>query len=521
MLICVLNLGLKSMRAAIFDPEGHRRAIAYRPITTRLGEGRVEQDPEDWWGAALEVLDEVLADRGTAASVGLVTVTASAGCLVTLDRELNALGDAIMISDVRAREESELIQQAAAFDQFRRSGWRVTPDLMLPKIIWLRDHEPARYSAARWFVSPNDYLIARLTGEVLTDRHNASKYLYGADDGRPELNGTPIRYPADLIRELALDLESLPPVAALSNCAIDIRPEIRSRLGLRDDTRVVVTAYDAICAVYGSGASAVGDACDVSGTVTSFRVVTDQAIADASRRLFVSPHLRPGLFLVGGSNNLGGGVIEWAKQLLYTHDPDPYGAMVADVSDAPPGAGGITFLPYLLGERAPIWDAEARGVFFGLGRSHRRSDLARAIFEGVGYSVLDIAERVAELGPVVKRSLASGGLAQLEPMLQIKADMLGVPVLVNNELETTALGAAIMAAVSVGQYASLEEATRACVRYSAEFEPQLERTAMYRDFFAIYRGLYDSLMTLFHDRNALIQRHAEVLRTVPSQTENL
>ena len=143
---CVVNLGLKSMRAAVFDQTGHRLAIAYRPIESRMGEGRVEQDPEDWWRAALETLDEVLADRSLAQEVGRITTTTSAGCLVALDRDGRVVRNAIMISDVRAASRRLASRRTRPSRRLRLPGGRVTPDLMLPKIVWLRDEEPANHA---------------------------------------------------------------------------------------------------------------------------------------------------------------------------------------------------------------------------------------------------------------------------------------------------------------------------------------------------------------------------------------
>jgi sugar (pentulose or hexulose) kinase len=512
MLTCVLNLGLKSMRAVVFDERGTRLAIAYRPIESRMGEGRVEQDPDEWWDAGLSVLDEVLAGTGLAERVGIVTTTASAGCLVLLDGAGKVVRPAIMISDVRAREQARAIQAMPEFAALGLGGAQVTPDLMLPKIAWLREHEPAVHDATRWFASPNDFLVQRLTGCLVTDPANASKYFHGGD---------PEAYPGDLVRALGIDEERLPPVVRGGDGVLALEPRLRDRLGLRPETLVVLSTYDAICAVYGSGVGEVGDACDVSGTVTSFRAVTDRRDPDPSGRLFVTPHVGAGRYLAGGSNNLGGGVIEWAKQVLYPDDPDPYAAMEREASESPPGAAGLTFLPYLLGERAPVWDPLARAVFFGLGRNHGRSDMIRAIFEGVGYSVLDIADRLAGMAVPVQRVWASGGLARVGPISQIKADMLGVPVCLTEELETTALGAALVAGVNAGLHESIEAAIESAVRPAGRFEPVEARTRMYRDFFAVYRELYERLQPLYSTRERLIAEHSEVLRTTLTRTENL
>jgi sugar (pentulose or hexulose) kinase len=510
--VCVINLGLKSMRAAVFDESGVRLAISHHAITTQMGEGRVEQDPEQWWQAGLKALEEVLADRRIAARVEVLTVTASAGCLVPMRRDGTTLGNAIMISDVRAAGQAARIEASAAFQAMPDGRRRVTPDLILPKIVWLLEEDRERFDATGWFATPNDFLLYRLTGELLTDHDNASKYLYdiAARD-----------YPLALLRELGIDRARLPPVVAPGTTSLPIRDDIRQRFGLPTGARAVVATYDAICAVYGAGVANVGDACDVSGTVTSFRAVTDSVPRDESGRLFTAPHLTSGLYLTGGSNNLGGGVIEWAKQLLYVDETDPYSRMAAEATDAPPGAAGITFLPYLLGERAPVWDINARGVFFGLGRNHQRGDLIRAIFEGVGYSVLDIADRLREMDVRIDRVSASGGLARIEPINQIKADMLGVPVATTVEIESTALGAGLIALVCAGRFDSLTEAVTACVQLGRPYEPDPARTEMYNDFFGVYRSLYEQLRGLFVERERLIAQHREVLRTKPTQAENL
>jgi xylulokinase len=424
----------------------------------------------------------------------------------------DAVRPALMISDIRAREQAARIAAHEAYGRLTRASARVTPDLMVPKIAWLRDAEPAADARARWLVSPNDFLVQRLTGEVVTDPATASKFWFDpAGDGS---------YPEPL-RDLGVDVERLPPVVTGQDAMLPVRAELRERYGFPESARVVLSTYDAMCAVYGSGVARVGEACDVSGTVTSFRVVTERSERDPDGRVFISPHLSPGRYLAGGSNNLSGGVIEWARQVLYAGEADPYRALGEEAGATPPGAGGLLFLPYLLGERAPVWDTAARGVFFGLGRSHGRADMARAVIEGLGYAVLDIADRLAGIGVGVDSVAASGGVARIPIVSQVKADMLGVPYVLNEELESTALGAAIVAGVNAGDWASIEDAIGATVRRSAEIDPDPARTAMYRDFFGLYRELYGRLQGLFADREVLLADHAQVLRSELEQRENL
>src|SRR4051794_8025347 len=232
MLTCVLNLGLKSMRAVVFDEHGRRLAIAYRPIESRMGEGRVEQDPDEWWDAGLRVLDEVLVGSGLAKQVGILTTTASAGCLVSLDERGRVVRPAIMISDVRARDHARAIQGMPEFAALGLGGAQVTPDLMLPKIAWLRENEPAADTATRWFASPNDFLVQRLTGCLVTDPANASKYFHGGD---------PEAYPGALVAALGIDAGRLPPVVRGGDGVLPLEATLRARLGLGAGCRVVLS----------------------------------------------------------------------------------------------------------------------------------------------------------------------------------------------------------------------------------------------------------------------------------------
>lgn len=270
--------------------------------------------------------------------------------------------------------------------------------------------------------------------------------------------------------------------------------------------KVIVTTYDAICSFVGSGTSEEGEASDVSGTVTVFRAVSRKEIAGPLTKIQQIPYFEGRMNIIGGSNNLGGGLIEWVKQCYYSNEKLPYEQMEKDASEAALGAGGVIFLPYLLGERAPIWDSEARGVFFGLERMHTRKEMTRAVFESTGFIDLDMLNAIEETGAEVKTIRVSGGLARVGLVSQIKADVTGREIHVLSEFETTATGAAMMAFYGQGVFASLQEASEIFAQVRMIIRPNRSNFLKYQDLYGLYKETYETLKPLFSKRNEIANR---------------
>ena len=218
------------------------------------------------------------------------------------------------------------------------------------------------------------------------------------------------------------------------------------------------------------------------------------------------PYYEGGIHIVGGSNNLGGGLIEWVKQCYYQNEFLPYELMEKDAGEASLGAGGIIFLPYLLGERAPVWDNCARGVFFGLERMHTRKEMTRAVFESAGFIDLDMIGAIEEAGLPVHTIRLSGGLARLNLISQIKADITGRQVWVLSEFETTATGAAMIALYGQGVYKSLQEAVEQFVQVRMIIRPNQRNHEKYRELYQLYKETYHTLKPLFPKRMELTER---------------
>lgn len=495
--ILVLNMGMKSIRSMIFDMEGNKLASSSLPIETSLTGETVTQLPTEWWEKACKVIRETVTEIGCSPIVYL-TVTSSSSCLVCVDQQGEALFPCMMVSDKRAQEESGIIKRAAAFSIVeRQTGLGADSSLMLPKALWIKRHQRQVFDQVYKFLSPNDYLIAKFTGRYVTDYMNAHKWHYNMEEKR---------YPSDLLNEVGISEHMLPEVVAPGSYAGNILEAVSRETGLAQETKVILSAYDAICSFVGSGVSREGEASDVSGTVTVFRAAARQKAALHGNKIQQVPYFEGGFHIVGGSNNLGGGLIEWVKQCYYQNELLPYEQMEKDAGEASLGAGGVIFLPYLLGERAPLWDPNARGVFFGLERMHTRKEMTRAVFESTGFIDLDMIAAIEEAGIKIDSIRISGGLARLPLVSQLKADITGREVQVLSDFETTATGAAMMALYGQGIYGTLQEAAERFAMVRMIIRPDRKNHEKYRELYQLYKETYRTLYPLFPKRRELVER---------------
>lgn len=495
--IIVLNMGMKSIRSIIFDEAGNKLASSALPIVTSLRGETVTQSPTEWWSKACEVIKESLSEAGNV-SIDYLTVTASSSCLVCVDRSGRELLPCMMVSDRRAKKESDFITMTHSFPSVKaRTGLGMDASFLIPKAFWVKNHEKKIYDNVDKFLTPNDYLIMKLTGKYVTDYMNAQKWHYDTEKKQ---------YPLLLLEEIGISSDLLPEVVNPGTCVGAVSKTAAEETGLTTETRVVISTYDAICSFVGSGVLKNGEASDVSGTVTVFRAASEQKRILEGDKIQQLPYYEAGIHIVGGSNNLGGGLIEWVKQCYYQNEMLPYELMEKDAAEASLGAGGVIFLPYLLGERAPIWDSNARGVFFGLERMHTRKEMTRAVFESTGFIDLDMIGAIEETGMEIKKIRFSGGLARLNLIAQIKADITGKEVEVLSEFETTATGAAMMALYGQGVYDSLQEAAESFVKVRMIIRPDQKNHEKYQDIYHLYQETYKTLKPLFPKRVALTEK---------------
>ena len=493
--ILVLNMGMKSIRSIIFNDAGKKLSSAAKPIKTAINDNHVEQDPNEWWNKAIEVMSKSIYDAKIN-NIDFITVTTSASCLVCINSDGQAIGNALMVSDKRAHKQAKEIEELNEFkDVYKQTKLAISTSLMLPKIYWVKKNKPNIFENTAYFLCPNDYLIFKLCGEIVTDYLNAIKCHYDI------VNNT---YPTILLKKLGVDQNKLPKVLQTGVQIGNISTDIANKIGIKTNTKVILTSYDAICSFIGSGVNQEGDASDVSGTVTVFRMLSKHNNL-SSNKVYITPFIQDNSNIIGGSNNLGGGLIEWVKQCYYLKEEYPYEVMEREACESDVGARGIIFLPYLLGERAPIWNDNVRGMFFGLERMHTRKDMTRAVFESAAFIDMSFIEEISKMGVEVNSVRISGGLARINTVSQIKADVLNKDILVLSEFETTATGAAMIALHGQGVFKSLKEAADKFATIRMIIKPNEENHQKYMKLYQLFKEIYEVNKDLFKKRIDILE----------------
>ncbi len=481
----VLNLGLRSVRAIVFDPSGQKLAADAERVQTRTSGGEVEQDPEQWWQLATKVTNTVQ-DKVESSLTQYITVTSSACNLVAVDEENRPTFPSLLVSDRRSTAEAEWIQQNDALqDILSYNNFSASPSYLFPKILWIKRNQPRRFKQTAVFGSSNSYLTSKFVGKHVTDNLDAEKFYHRSENG----------YHAKLLDHLDLTTANLPDVVPVGTDLGKIKSDAANCMALPPNARFIITTYDALAAFWGAGAAKPGEAGNVCGTCSSLRVCADSTreIETGDSKIKVQNFEKPDVTVVGGSNSLEGGLLEWVKSAFYADDVTDgnlYDRMEHDASEIPVGARGLTFLPYLLGERAPFSDPHARGVFFGLERRHDRSDMVRSVFESIGFLTKQMVEAVQEAGVPINQLKVAGGLTQRRLACQIKADVTGKPVALVDEMENTALGCMLIMANTVDRKQSLTSLAEEIVEQKKIFEPDPKKNEYYESHYSVFQKIY-------------------------------
>jgi len=482
-----LDIGTSGVKAILVAPSGDVEAAATTALTLSTPRpGWAEQDPDAWWDATTRSIREVLAGKPNA-TISSVGISGQMHSSVFLDRAGAVVRPALLWCDGRTTDEcAEITRQAGGEETLR--DWVRNPALegfTLPKVLWLRTHEPEAYARVATVLLAKDFIRYRLTGTLATEPSDASGTLM-FDPAR-------LRWSEEVLQATGVSRTLLPDVGGSSEVLGHVTPDAARQTGLAEGTPVVGGGADNACGAAGVGVILPGDAVASWGTSGTVLAPTDQPIVDPGLRAHTFCHVVPGIWYVMGVVLSAGGAFAWYRDQLareLASLPNADAMLDAEAASVAPGAEGVTFLPYLQGERTPHRDASARGAFLGLSLAHTRAHLTRAVVEGIAFALRDSISILHQLGLTPKELLLTGGGAKSAFIRRLQADVYGLPVSTVNREEGPAYGAALLAAVGVGAFPDLRAAVAATLTRAPSEPPDSQTGREYQRAYERFRESY-------------------------------
>jgi xylulokinase len=497
-----IDVGTTGTRAVIVRPDGHVMGATtadHQPMRMPKP-GWAEQDPEDWWQAAIlavrGALEQAQLQGDDIAAVGL---SGQMHGVVCLDKANAVLRPALLWCDQRSQAQCDWITARVGADKLIKlvSNPALT-GFSAPKLLWVRDNEPANYERTARFLLPKDYIRFRLTGEFATEVSDASGTLL--------FDVTHRRWSKQLLEVLDIDPQMLPRAFESPERTGQVTTETALLTGLKAGTPVVGGGGDQAASAVGNGIVLPGLTSATMGTSGVIFAYTDAPKLDPQGRIHTFCHAVPGKWHVMGVTQGAGLSLRWFREQFGASEAwyaratgqDVYDLIIREAEKIPPASNGLLFLPYLMGERTPHLDAQARGMWFGLTAAHSRGHLIRAILEGVAFSLRDSLEIFRELEIPVEQIRASGGGSRSPFWRQIQADIYGKEVVTLRESEGSAFGAALLAGVGSGIYSSVGESAREALQFQECLAPMQEKVGLYNRQYEVYRQLYPAVKKLMH-----------------------
>jgi xylulokinase len=517
MYVITVDQGTSSTKTVLWSAEGTTVSAAECSYTlVRPDALHAEIDAEVWWQAVCTTIREVVSqgavDPAQVAGIGLDGI---GWTLLPVDRAGNPLAPAMIWLDRRAGAETEWLRSldgAGALIDLAANP--LDAAYITPKLLWLKRQRPAVFDAAHQFLTASGFLVARLCGAFTCDFTQA--YGYHFFDLRRE------RWDADAAALIGVPLEKMPRLAPCSKVAGGLTPAAAALTGLRAGTPVLVGCLDAAAGALGAGVTHLGQTMDQGGQAGGMALSVDQVTVDP--RLIFSHHVLPGQYLLQ-SGTVGGGSLGWFRDLLGAAGPDDPGAQNVferfsqEVEQAAPGAGGLIFIPYMAGERTPIWSSSARGVFCGLSYATTRGDMLRAIMEGCAFAVYDNLQIAEQMGVTVREWLGSGGATRSPQWCRIKADVSGRPFVVARLADGHegghTLGLFAMTAFGVGLCADMGACVDNLLTQRQVYYPDPARHQHYQELFAVYLDVARKLLPDFERLAAITGKQQELLASAP------
>jgi xylulokinase len=492
-----IDVGTGGTRAIIMDADGRIAASAteeHEPFASPQI-GWAEQRPEDWWRAAGAAVRKALTQsklRGE--HISCVGFSGQMHGAVMLDAADEVVRPALIWCDVRTEKQCrELNERIGSERLIQLTCNPALPNFTLTKFLWVRENEPENWKRVRSVMLPKDYVRFKLSGERATDVADAS--------GTLMLDVARRRWSAEVLQAAQIDKALLPALYESPDVCGKVSAAGAEATGLAAGTPVVAGAGDQAAGATGMGIVTPGAVSATIGTSGVVFAATDRPALDPRGRLHTFCHAVPGRWHVMGVTQAAGLSLRWFRDRFASASAapgrDPYDQLTAEAASVPPGADGLLWAPYLMGERTPHLDPDARGVLAGLTASHTRAHVVRAILEGVAFSLKDTFTIFEEMNVPVKRIRLGGGGARSPLWRQIQADVYGHEVEIVEAEEGAAYGAAILAGVGARIWPSVDAACDSVVRVVDRVQPNPANAAVMKSAYAAYRRVYPAMKSIF------------------------
>ncbi len=496
------DLGTTGNKATLYDREGRLVGASFYAYNTEYAHtGWAEQDPRDWWRAVCQSTRRLLEEtRVSKNDIACITFSGQMMGAVPLDREARPLRNAIIWADQRALEQELWIAQRLSFAEvYQITGHRLSCPYSLAKILWIRDHQPEIYEATHKFVHAKDSIVARLTGNFVTDPSDASSMnLYDLEKGA---------WSGKILDAVDLPADKLPQIRQSMDVVGEVRAAVADEIGVAAGTKVVIGGGDGACAAAGAGVIQEGAAYNYVGSSSWIAISTPKPIYDPDYRTFTFGHVIPNMVMPTGTMQAAGASYQWTRDQLALVEQQAaealgisvYELMNLEIAQVAPGAEGLFYLPYLMGERSPRWNPHARGAFVGLTIRHSRAHLYRAVLEGITMNLRVILDAFRQQGTRIDAMRVIGGGASGRIWNQIMADVYGMPVHRLAILEeATSMGAALVGGVGVGLYPDFSM-IETMNHIAGTVLPDPKAQAIYDRMYPVFNKIYTALVPIYED----------------------
>lgn len=477
-----IDLGTSAVKALLVDRNGNVKAEASRSYELQHPHsGWSEQRPEDWVEGTLAAIAELTAGLGAEAQqVEGISFSGQMHGLVLLDESGAPVRPAMLWNDTRTTEQCREIERTLGTRHLELARNPALEGFTLPKLLWVREHEPEVFAKGQCFVLPKDYVRYRLTGAIHMDYSDAAGTLLLDVGGK--------RWSEELLAAFALEATLCPPLVESHACTGTLLPEAAERTGLSASTRVFAGGADNACGAIGAGILQEGVTMASIGTSGVILSAEADKEKNYDGKVHFFNHGKEDAYYAMGVTLAAGYSLSWFRNTFAAGES--FDDLLAGVGDIPPGSGGLLFTPYLVGERTPHADSLIRGSFIGVDGSHKRDHFARAVMEGITFSLHESVDMLRRAGKQIDKIISIGGGAQNPLWLQMQADIFGATVVALENEQGPGMGAAMLAAYGCGWFDSLEACAAQFVKEGASYEPQPEAAALYARLFPVYQQVY-------------------------------